>query len=123
MLSYLPTAHVFQYIVRRSYFTPLGASHLVLSKVTALKLFEDCALVRPTLFIGVPRVYSKTPCQSTSHEWRAKGARGQHSLSTLPCATNSQPWSMGSLQLLLRGTECLLKKVRTIVGFQDARMS
>lgn len=56
-LSFLPLPHVFERLAVIK-LMQLGA-HLVFFRGDMTKIKEDCALVRPTLFAGVPRIYNR----------------------------------------------------------------
>ena len=56
-LSYLPLAHVFERCVCCSVLGHGGAVAFLAGPVT--RLLQDAAAVRPTVFVGVPRVYNR----------------------------------------------------------------
>ena len=117
VLSYLPTAHVFQYMYDELLYSH-GAS-IWFFQGDLHNLFEDCALVRPTVFVGVPRVYNKIRAKILATV-ASQGAEAsahfetavRHKLSALKrgIPTTTTTWDR------------LLKKVRTIIGLQDVRV-
>jgi len=56
-ISYLPLAHVFERIVLTNVLAAGGA--IAFSRGNTLLLLEDIEMARPTIFVGVPRLYNR----------------------------------------------------------------
>jgi len=56
-LSYLPMAHIFERLV--SYSILLSGGEICMFNGDVLKLKEDLAVVRPTIFASVPRLFNR----------------------------------------------------------------
>merc|ERR1712224_889720 len=57
VISYLPLAHMFERIVQITMMISGGSSFFY--RGDTLLLLEDIALAKPTIFVGVPRLYNK----------------------------------------------------------------